>query len=252
MIDPRSVIHRAFFRSRLLREIVAAARWPKTRKTAPDLAHLTFYTEEILGPVQRDEALLLHALIRVVRPRTVVEIGFLRGLSSFNFLRALDADAHIYSFDVEPRCSDIARERFGHDPRLAFRLRSQTEITLADIDGRVADFVFLDASHDLTMNIKTFERLLSIMAPNAILAVHDTGTIPRGFIPPDHWWHRVPEIWVGDEGEVESDERAFVNRLLLRYPEFSQIHLHATRTSRAGLTLLQRTAPLPRPAGARE
>jgi predicted O-methyltransferase YrrM len=229
--------------------MVAAARWPRTRKDAPDLAHLTLYTEAILGPVQRDEALLLHALVRVVRPQTVVEIGFFRGHSSFNFLRALDADARVYSFDIEPRAADWARERFGDDPRLVFRVRSQAELTPADVDDRLADFVFLDASHDLGLNLATFGRLRPIMAPTAILAVHDTGTIPRRFVPAEHWWHAVPDVWVGDEAEVMGDERAFVNAVLEHHPEFAQIHLHSRRTARAGLTLLQRSAPLPRPSG---
>jgi predicted O-methyltransferase YrrM len=202
------------------------------------------------GSVQRDEALLLHALVRVVRPKTVVEIGFLRGMSAFNFLRALDPDARLYSFDIRPARGQIARERFAHDPRLVFRARSQAELVHEDIDGHLADFVFLDASHELTLNQATFERLVPIMAPEAILAVHDTGTIPRTLVPAGHWWHSVPQIWVGDEAEVRGEERAFVNWLLEHHPEFSQIHLHSRRTFRLGLTLLQRSAPLERPPGA--
>lgn len=35
------------------------------------------------GAVQRDEGLLLHALVRAMRPKTLVEIGFFRGHSAF-------------------------------------------------------------------------------------------------------------------------------------------------------------------------
>jgi predicted O-methyltransferase YrrM len=238
---------RAFYRSRAVREVVAAARWPRLRREAPDLAHLTFYKETTEGPLQRDEALLLHSLVRVLRPRTIVEIGFLRGHSAFNFLRALDADGRLYSFDIDPACAAIAQERFGDDPRLVFRTRSQAELTAADLDGRLADFVFLDASHELGLNQATFERLLALMAPSAILAVHDTGTIPRALLPSWHWALAAREGWVGDEFEVASGERAFVNWVLEHHPEFSQVHLHSARTIRCGLTLLQRSAPLARP-----
>ena len=173
---------RFFFRSRAFRMASAAAIWPKRRHDGSDLSHLALYTEQILGPVQRDEALFLHSLIRVVRPATVVEIG-LRGHSAFKFLRALDPDARLCSFDIKPACAQIARDRFGHDPRFTFRMRSQTEIAAADIDGRTIDFIFLDAAHDADLNRATFERLLPLMAPDVILAVHDTGTIPRRFIP---------------------------------------------------------------------
>jgi predicted O-methyltransferase YrrM len=238
---------RLFYRSRLLRELAALANW-RRRGDAPDLAHLTFYDELTWGPVQRDEALVLHALVRALRPETVLEIGFLAGDSAFNFLRALDQKARLYSFDVDPACADLARERFGHDPRLVFRVRSQESLTPEDIDGRLADFVFLDAGHELGLNQATFGKLLPMMAPNATLAVHDTGSIPRALVPEGHWTLDVTEQWTGDEYEHQPDERAFVNWLLDIHPEFAQIHLHSLRTFRHGLTLLQRSAPLPRPA----
>jgi predicted O-methyltransferase YrrM len=245
----RRPLRRAFYRSRSLRELVATARWPKLRRELPDLAHLSLLEETVDGPVQRDEALFLHGLVRVVRPRTIVEIGFFRGHSAFNFLRALDPDGRLYSFDIDPACAERARELFGHDPRFTLRTRSQTELTSDDIDGRPADFVFLDASHDLSLNQATFERLLSLMTPDAILAIHDTGTVPRELFPTWHWLLDSQEDWVGDEYEGQPGERAFVNWLLDRHPEFSQIHFHSRRTIRCGITLVQRSAPLARPNG---
>jgi len=242
----RQPARRAFYRSRTLRRLVAAVRWPKLRKELPDLAHLTFFSEIADGPVQRDEALLLHGLIRVVRPRTIVEVGFLRGRSALNFLSALDEDGRLYSFDIDPACEARAREAFGSDPRFTFRTRSQADLAPEDIDGRLANFVFLDASHDLALNRATFERLVPLMAPDAILAIHDTGTIPRELLPARHWWLETTAGWIGNEREVEPDERAFVNWLLEDHPEFSQIHLHSGRTLRCGLTFVQRRVSLAR------
>ena len=99
----RRPARRAFYRSGSLRRLVAGARWPRLREELPDLAHLTVFNETADGPVQRDEALLLHSMIRVIRPRTVLEIGFLRGHSAFNFLRALDPEARLYSDFLRPR-----------------------------------------------------------------------------------------------------------------------------------------------------
>jgi len=221
----------------------------------PDLAHLILYGEgPMWGPVQRDEALLLHGLVRVVRPRTVVEIGFLHGHSALNFLLALDPEARLYSFDIDPDCTDIAKRRFGHDPRFRFQLRSQDAVTAEDLDGRTADFVFIDAGHALELNQATFARLLPLLSERAIVAIHDTGGIPRdllGFVEgQDHWMLEKPEIWAGDEWEHQPGERAFVNWILQEHPEFAQIHLHSRQVMRGGLTLLQRGGPLPRPPGA--
>jgi predicted O-methyltransferase YrrM len=245
----RRPARRAFYRSRSLRGLVAAGRWPTQRRELPDLAHLTLFKETADGPVQRDEALLLHSLVRVIRPRTIVEIGFLRGHSAFNFLTALDADGRLYSFDIDPACEGCAQELFGHDTRFAFRTLSQDALTRRDIDGRLADFVFLDASHDLTLNQATFERLLPLMSPDAILAIHDTGAVPRALVPSQHWWLSSPEGWFGHEREVLPAERAFVNWLLEQHSEFSQIHFHSRHTIRCGITFVQRSAPLPRATG---
>jgi predicted O-methyltransferase YrrM len=239
---------RVYDRNRLARELVTLARWPKLRKELPDLAHIALYEELSVGPVQRDEALLLHALVRVLRPQTVLEIGFFHGHSAFNFLRALDADARLYSIDVDPACAETASSRFGDDPRFVFRVRSQEELTRDDLDGRLADFVFFDGAHDLSLNQAAFERLRELIAPRAVIAIHDTGAIPRAFVPPGHWTMELPDQWSAAGYEHQPDERAFVNWLLDAHPEYSQIHLHSARTVRHGVTLLQRSAPLERPA----
>jgi predicted O-methyltransferase YrrM len=236
-----------FHRSRLVRELAAAARWPSIRATAPDLAHLAFYDETPSGGIPRDEALLLHAMLRVTRPRVVVEIGFLHGDGAFNLLQALDPEARLYAFDIDPACAAIAQRRFGHDPRFSFARRAQQTLEPADIDDRQAEFVFLDAAHDIVLNQQAFARLLAMMAPTAILAVHDTGAVPSALIPADHPARRQLERWVDDAYEHQPDERAFVNWLLEEHPEFAQIHVHSPYVIRHGLTFLQRTAALPRP-----
>jgi predicted O-methyltransferase YrrM len=239
---------RALYSSRTLRELAAALGWTLHRGDAPDLAHLAFYDEITTGPLQRDEALLLHALVRIVRAKTVVEIGFHVGQSAYNFLAALDDDARLYTFDIDPRSAEVARLRFGKEPRVVFRNRPQQEIVPGDVDGRLVDLVFIDGSHDLELNQRLFERLVPMLNDHAIVAVHDTGTTPGKFIPEWRDERKRPERWLGDEYEPQPDERAFVNWILDEHPEFAQIHLHTTRWPRYGITLLQRSERLPRPA----
>lgn len=229
------------FRRRTLRRAISVARPER-----PDLAHLSMFKETVLGPVQRDEALMLHGLVRVLRPATVVEFGFLRGHSALNFVLALDAEARLYSFDIHPRAERLARERLGHDPRFTFRFKSQTEIDAADVDHRSIDFVFIDALHDLELNQVTFGRLLPLLAPEAVLVVHDTGTVPRELFQEWHPLLKTQEDWVGDEYEGQPGERAFVNWLREEHSDFAQLHLHSRRTIRCGTTVLQRSQSLPR------
>jgi predicted O-methyltransferase YrrM len=237
----RRLALRVFFSSSLARRAIAGLRG-----SAPTMAHLALYDETVLGPVQQDEALFLHGLLRVTRPRTVVEFGFLQGHSALNFLLALEDDARLYSFDIDPSAERAANERLGHDKRFRFLRKSQTDITRDDIDGHPIDFVFIDAAHDLELNQATFERLLPMLAPDALIGVHDTGTVPRELFPDWHWLLRTEQNWVDGEYEGQPGERAFMNWLLDNHSDFSQIHLGSRRTIRCGVSLVQRSSRLPR------
>jgi hypothetical protein len=130
------------------------------RRDAVDTSHLLAYREgwDSIGPVQRDEAFALFGLLRVLRPRTVVEFGFYDGRSAFNTLRALDVDARLYAYDVDDLAADIAAKVFADESRLTFLRKSQAEFAPEDVDGRPVDFVFLDASHEFPLNRATFRR----------------------------------------------------------------------------------------------
>jgi len=197
---------------------------------------------------------MLFALTRVLRPAVVVEVGVLGGQSAFNFLRALDPGATLYSFDIAEPSAVIAEEAFGDVPNFVFHRVSQDEIGPEHVDGRAVDLAFLDASHELELNRRTFDRLVPMLSPSGVVAVHDTGTWSRQHFGPLH--HAVaaehPALWTTpDEFEHQRGEREFVNWVLDRHPEFSQIHLHSTRTVRHGTTLMQRSGRLRTgPAGA--
>lgn len=221
------------------------------RRDAVETTHLLGFREgwDALGPVQRDEAFALFGLLRALRPRTVVEFGFYDGRSAFNTLRALDPDARLYAYDVTDLSEEIAAELFAAEPRLTFLRKSQAEFDPADVDGRPVDFAFLDASHEFELNRETLRRLIPALAPGAVVAVHDTGTVHREHAPARHFPEAaVPGSpqWVSEDAfEHHPGERATVNWLRDEHPDFAQIHLHTHRVPRWGLTLLQRSERLP-------
>jgi predicted O-methyltransferase YrrM len=241
----------AFHRSRTVRRLLVAYRWRRFRERAFDLAHLSFYHEETAsGPLQRDEALLLHGLVRVLRPKVVVEFGFLGGHSAMNFLTALPASSRMYSFDIDPRCERTARTFFGNRPNFTFLCKSQTDIRAEDVGGEPIDLCFIDASHELDLNVRTFERLVPLLAPDALVVVHDTGTWNARHMAPLHLAHveARPDLWVADAQYAhQPEERAFVNWIRERHPDFAQLHLHTQETLRHGITVLQRSKPLSLP-----
>ena len=226
------------------------ALWPRLRRQTFDLAHLSFYLEEeAIGPVQRDEALLLHALTRVLRPQVVVEVGFLGGMSSLNFLLAMDPSAKLYAFDISKESERLARTHFRGRSSFSFQRKSQDEITAADVDFKPVDLLFLDASHELALNVRTFERLHELLADDGIFIIHDTGTWHRDCLPA---YHReiigadaYADNWIShDEYQHQPEEREFVNWIHEAHPEYVQMQLHTTRTMRHGMTLLQRARSL--------
>ncbi len=239
---------RAFLRSRWLRDLVGFLPGRRAAELRPDLGHLRFFKEEdACGPIQRDEALLLFALVRVLRPRVVVEFGFHRGHSALNFLLALPPDGEIHSYDVTESAEQVASRLFAGTAKFHYHHKSQESFTLADVGGKEIDLVFFDAAHDLSLNVATFEKLRPCLAPRAVLAVHDTGTWRRTHMRHEHlaWAADRPHGWLSAEEYAPWDEeRRFVNWLRDTHSELSQLHLHSDRTLRHGLTLLQASGRL--------
>lgn len=239
---------RAFLRWRWLRDLAGLLPGRLAAERRPDLGHLRFFKEEeACGPIQRDEALLFFALVRVLRPRVVVELGFHRGHSALNFLLALPPDGELHSYDVSESAAKIASRLFGGAARFHYHHKSQESFTPADVSGKEIDLVLFDAAHDLALNVATFEKLRACLAPGAVLAVHDTGTWRRACMRPEHlaWATERPSGWLSTDDYIPwNDERRFVNWLRDNHPELAQLHLHSDRTLRHGLTLLQASGRL--------
>ena len=202
------------------------------------LGHLRRFEEYAAGPIQRDEALLLYALVKTVDPKTIVEFGFLAGHSSTNFLRAMSSDARLYSYDIADASMRIARKI--RDERFRFIFKSQADFDCSDVDNRLVDLVFFDGSHDFDLNVVTFEKVRKCLSERALVIVHDTGA----------WYgdlqgRQTPEGYFAggsiDAGYIHRpDERKFVNYIRVNMEGFDQIHLHSTSKFRHGLTVLQR------------
>jgi hypothetical protein len=252
----KSVIRSCLYRSDLFR-FMAGTLWNALRPSRRyRLEHLAFYREEaVLGPLQRDEALLLFALTKVLRPAVIVEFGFHHGHSAFNFQEAISPGGQFYSYDIDDTAERIARARFQRFPNFHFLRKSQADFCAADIGDQPIDLCFLDASHLLELNQATFRKLEGSLSEGAVIVVHDTGTWVKEFFSPTHTGHaaKVPGNWISqNEFQPCKEEREFVNWVLTDCPGFSQIHLHSRRTLRNGMTLIQKSRPLPtEPTGRR-
>lgn len=181
--------------------------------------------EEIkLGPTPQVELDVIKSLIKMCKPKTIVEIGHLHGHSAREFLSVMDKNQKLYSFDPTVD-SSITDERF------VFYKTAQEDYNPNMVPEGI-DLIFIDGSHDIQKNIKMFEKLN--LNDEAIIVVHDTGAwdikvisdIPNEF-----------NMRVGDLVFHRPDEVVFVN--YLEKQGFHSINLNTTKEFRCGLTILQ-------------
>jgi len=182
------------------------------------------YERQNLGPLLNEDSKFLQSIIQMTTPKVVVEFGHLWGDSAKAMLKVMEKDAVLHSYDN-------TKDAQIPDNRFIFHKQSQEEVNLTDID-----FVFLDASHYLDLNQKTFLKLKDNMTPKGIIAVHDTGTWVGGNVFDAERGHEGKNgEWVHCPEELE-----FMNWIKQEHPEWQQIHFHSSRKVRHGITLLQK------------
>ena len=195
--------------------------------------------ELVIGPIQRSEALMMFGLVRVLRPKVVVELGFYKG-DSAAVLAAATADipgARFVSHDIRVDWA-AAAELTARYPHVEVREGDQRAVG-ADL-GDAIDFLFIDASHDLITNQETWAALKGRLAPNAVVMVHDTGLWVDPYRPPEHT-HGCPGTANGVPGRYhQPHEVHFVKWLDENEPEWVKMDFWSANTFRHGFTLLQR------------
>ena len=139
-----------------------------------DLSHLTQSPEQnVIGPIQDDEALFLYALIKCMRLKNILELGSLAGYSAINFLKAIPNDGKLYTVDIN-YINNITENHKHIQKDCRF-------LTSKDIDSNV-DLIFFDC-HMYDEQIAAFNNLNEnkIINNKTILALHDTNLHPRKF-----------------------------------------------------------------------
>jgi predicted O-methyltransferase YrrM len=114
------------------------------------------------------EGRLLTAVVAMLRPTTVLEIGTFTGYSSLSMAEALPPGGRIITCDISEEHVAIAREHIGASPyadRIEIRVGPAIE-TLATLDGPF-DLVFIDA--DKTGYVDYYDAVLPKLAPHGVI-----------------------------------------------------------------------------------
>jgi caffeoyl-CoA O-methyltransferase len=116
------------------------------------------------------EGRLLTALVAMLRPRSVLEIGTFTGYSALSMAEALPADGRIVTCDISEEHLAIARRQIAASPYAGvIEIRSGPALeTIATLPGPF-DLVFIDA--DKTSYSAYFEATLAKLAPDGVILV---------------------------------------------------------------------------------
>lgn len=145
------------------------------------------------------EGRFLTALVAMLRPRSVLEIGTFTGYSALSMAEALPPGGRIVTCDISEEHAAIARKHIGAGPyadRIEIRVGPAID-TIADLPGPF-DLVFIDA--DKTGYLAYYEATLPKLSPDGVIAVDNV-------------------LWSGrplDSGETDADTvaiREFNDRL---------------------------------------
>ena len=169
----------------------------------------------------RTEGRLLNFLVRLVRPRQVLEIGCFTGYSALSMAEALPDGGRLYTCEISEEHAGIAQKNFDRSPygdRIELRLGPARD-TIASLDGPFG-FVFVDA--DKGNYPDYYEAVLPKLADGGLIAFDNV-----------LWSGRV----LDDEDET-TDTKAIraLNEKLARDDRIECVML----TVRDGLTLVRR------------
>ena len=116
------------------------------------------------------EGRLLTALVAMLRPRSVLEIGTFTGYSALSMAEALPADGRIVTCDINEEHLAIAHRHIAASPYAGvIEIRSGPALeTIATLPGPF-DLVFIDA--DKTSYSAYFEATLAKLAPDGVILV---------------------------------------------------------------------------------
>ena len=196
-----------------------------------NLSHLTQNENQaVIGPIQDDEALFLYALIRVMKIKTVVEIGGMSGYSALNFCKAVGDNGVVISIDVH-KTPKVANNHVSiqQDAKLVEGI---------SLGIKKIDLLFFDC-HNYEAQMSFYHNMENndFLNDETIIALHDTVTHGSQIV---NWSYHT------DQGYVhQKAERKMVNKFVeMGYSAFCG-HASVERQKQAnffrhGITILSK------------
>lgn len=116
---------------------------------------------------------LLKMLVRMIRPRNILEVGTFSGYSAISMAEGLEGDGHLYTFEVNDELEDFTRpwiEGSSVADRITFIIGDA--MTEAPRLGVLFDMVFIDG--DKRTYVETYEMALRLLTPGGFIIADNT------------------------------------------------------------------------------
>lgn len=116
---------------------------------------------------------LLKMLVRMIRPKNILEVGTFSGYSALCMAEGLDADGHLYTYEINDEQEDFTRPWIEQSPvadRITFTIGNA--ITEAPRLGITFDMAFIDG--DKRTYRETYEMVLSVLRPGGFIIADNT------------------------------------------------------------------------------
>ena len=132
---------------------------------------------------------LLKMLVQMIRPKNILEVGTFSGYSALCMAEGLDADGHLYTFEINDEQEDFTRpwiEQSSVANKITFIIGDA--ITEAPRLGVTFDMAFIDGNKRTYK--ETYEMVLSILKPGGFIIADNT--LWDGHVV-DHAYDRDPQ-----------------------------------------------------------
>ncbi|MDO4778645.1 MAG: O-methyltransferase [Tissierellia bacterium] len=134
------------------------------------IEELRDYGEEKNIPIiRRDVQEFIKTIIRIYKPKKILEIGTAIGFSSILFAKYTDDDADITTLEINEDMYNIAQnniQKYGFENKIKVVLGDALE-TMKKLDGKDYDMVFIDAAKG--QYIQYLNLVLPILSEKAII-----------------------------------------------------------------------------------
>lgn len=152
------------------------------RKCRTDPAYSGKRPQRVPWSAERETGHAIYAVIRLLRPRNVTEIGIYNGSSSICIAQALDDNGnsgHLHCVELDEYNIALTRqhlEEAGLDPLVSFYHGSSHDQTLIEQIPQ-CEFIFVDGDHSYEGARKDFELYSEKLLPRGMMLYHDTTKI---------------------------------------------------------------------------